>query len=86
MVSLLDTNGALGIAAAIAIFGGAVGTAWAQAAIGSSIMGVVAERPEEAMKLIVYMALPELILLLGFGVAFFLMGKMTGAEAAVAAQ
>jgi len=79
-----DNNGAIGIAAAIAMFGGAIGTAWAQASIGSSVMGVLAEKPEEAFKLIVYMALPELIVLLGFVVAFLLLGKISGTEAAVA--
>ncbi|MFA6489196.1 MAG: ATPase [Candidatus Micrarchaeia archaeon] len=80
-----DNAGAIGIAAAIAMFGGAVGTAWAQASIGSSVMGVLAEKPEEAFKLIVYMALPELIVLLGFVVAFLLVGKMElGGAAAVA--
>jgi len=71
-----DNNGAIGIAAAVAMFGGAIGTAWAQASIGSSVMGVLAEKPEEAFKLIVYMALPELIVLLGFVVAFLLLGKI----------
>ena len=71
----LENNGAFGIAAALAMAGGAIGTAWAQASIGSSIMGVVAERPEDTFKLIVYMALPELILILGFVVAFLLLGK-----------
>lgn len=79
-----DNAGAFGIAAAIAMFGGAIGTAWAQASIGSSIMGVVAEKPEEAFKLIVYMALPELIVLLGFVVAFLLQGQIAGAQAAAA--
>lgn len=79
-----DNNGAIAIGAAIAMFGGAVGTAWAQASIGSSVMGVLAEKPEEAFKLIVYMALPELIVLLGFVVAFLLLGKISGAEAAAA--
>ena len=78
-----DNNGAVGIAAAVAMLGGAVGTAWAQASIGSSVMGVLAEKPEEAFKLIVYMALPELIVLLGFVVAFLLVGKIE-AGAAVA--
>lgn len=73
---LLENAGAFGIAAAIALFGGAIGTAMAQASIGSSIMGVIAERPEDTFKLIVYMALPELILLLGFVVAFLLIGKV----------
>jgi len=73
---LLENAGAFGVAAAIALFGGAIGTGWAQAAIGSSIMGVLAERPEDTFKLIVYMALPELILLLGFVIAFMLMGQI----------
>ena len=82
---MLENAGAFGVAAALAMFGGALGTAWAQASIGSSIMGVVAEKPEEAFKLIVYMALPELIVLLGFVVAFLLIEEVQGAEAAVAA-
>ena len=79
-----NDNGAIAVGAAIAMFGGAVGTAWAQASIGSSVMGVLAEKPEEAFKLIVYMALPELIVLLGFVVAFLLLGKI-GAPAAASA-
>lgn len=82
---LLENAGAFGMAAAVAMFGGAIGTAWAQASIGSSVMGVLAEKPEEAFKLIVYMALPELIVLLGFVVAFLLIGEVKGAEAAAAA-
>ncbi|MCX8174862.1 MAG: ATPase [Candidatus Micrarchaeota archaeon] len=78
-----ENNGAIAIGAAAAMAAGAIGTAWAQASIGSSIMGVVAERPEDAMKLIIYMALPELIVLLGFVVAFLLIGKVeAGATAA----
>ncbi len=61
--------------------GSALATAWAQASIGSSIMGVLAEKPEEAFKLIVYMALPELIVLLGFVVSF-LMVQQLGVKAA----
>ena len=76
--AFLGPEAGIGIAAAIAIFGGAMGTAWAQASIGSSIMGVVAEKPEEATKLILYMALPELIVVLGFVVAFLLLGKIPG--------
>ena len=80
-----NDNGAIAVGAAIAMFGGAVGTAWAQASIGSSVMGVLAEKPEEAFKLIVYMALPELIVLLGFVVAFLLLGKITATPTAAAA-
>ena len=82
---LLENAGAIGVAAAVAMFGGAIGTAWAQASIGSSVMGVLAEKPEEAFKLIVYMALPELIVLLGFVVAFLLVGKLELGAAPAAA-
>lgn len=80
----IENAGAYGIAAAIAIFGGAIGTGIAQASVGSAIMGVVAERPEDTFKLIVYMALPELIVIFGFVVAFLLLGKTEGAAEAVA--
>jgi V/A-type H+/Na+-transporting ATPase subunit K len=79
--ALVGSDAGIALAAGIAIFGGALGTAWAQASIGSSIMGVVAEKPEEATKLILYMALPELIVVLGFVVAFLLLGKIGGAAA-----
>jgi V/A-type H+-transporting ATPase subunit K len=80
----IENAGAYGLAAAIAFFGGAVSTGFAQASIGAAIMGVVAERPEDTFKLIVYMALPELILLLGFVIAFLLMGKIPAVEEAAA--
>ena len=71
--TFLTRDAAIALSAGIAMAGGALATAYAQAAIGSSIMGVLAERPEEAFKLIVYMALPELLVLLGFVVAFLLL-------------
>ena len=79
----IENAGAYGIGAAIAILGGALGTGIAQASIGSAIVGYVAERPEDTFKLIVYMAIPELIVLLGFVVAFLLFGQI-GKETAVA--
>lgn len=78
--------GGIAMGAGIAMAGSALATAWAQASIGSSIMGVLAEKPEEAMKLIVYMALPELIVLLGFVVAFLMLGKIDIGAAEVVAH
>jgi V/A-type H+-transporting ATPase subunit K len=72
----LDKEGALALGAAIAIGVSALGTAWAQASIGSSIMGVLAEKPEEAFRLLVYMALPEIIVLLGFIMGFLIIAKL----------
>ncbi len=74
--AFLGPQAGIAIGAGMAMAGGALGTAWAQASIGAAIMGVLAEKPEEAFKLIVYMALPELIVLLGFVVAFLMVGKL----------
>ncbi len=70
---LFEGAGAIAIAAGLAIAGGAIGTAWAQSAIGSSAMGVIAERPEEASRLIIWLALPETMVILGFVVAAMMM-------------
>ena len=51
-----------------------MGTAWAQATIGSSAMGVIAEDPNQAMKLIIWIALPETIVVFGFAIAFLIIG------------
>ena len=75
---LLENTGALGIAAALAMIGGAVATAWAQASIGSAAMGVIAERSEEANKLLVYMALPETIVIFAFVIGILMTLKAVG--------
>ena len=62
----------MALGAGIAILGGAIGTAWAQAAIGSAAMGVIAEKPEQATKLIIWIAIPETIVIFGFVIALLL--------------
>ncbi|HXF81514.1 MAG TPA: V-type ATP synthase subunit K, partial [bacterium] len=39
-------DGLLGLAAALAVAFGAIGTAWAQSRIGAAAAGAIAERPE----------------------------------------
>ncbi len=68
--------GLLGLAAAIAVGLGAVGTAWAQSRIGAAAAGAIAERPEIAGLMLVFLALPETMIILGFLVAFFIIGKI----------
>lgn len=65
---------ALGAGAAIGI--GAIATGMAQASIGSNGMGVLAEKPEEFTKVLICLALPETIVILGFVIAFLLVGKI----------
>jgi|Deesub1362A_J573_1020465.scaffolds.fasta_scaffold00387_11 V/A-type H+-transporting ATPase subunit K len=64
----------IGLALAIGL--PALGTAWAQARIGSAGAGTLAERPEMAVWVLILLAIPETIVILGFVVAFMLLLKI----------
>lgn len=68
--------GLLGLAAAISVGLGAIGTAWAQSRIGAAAAGAIAERPEIGGLMLVFLALPETMIILGFLVAFFIIGRI----------
>jgi V/A-type H+-transporting ATPase subunit K len=76
ILQMLGDNGAYAIGAAIAIAGGAIATALVQSNVGSSGMGLIAEKPEEFGKVIMLFAIPETLVLFGFVVAFMLMGHI----------
>lgn len=59
-------------AAAVTMAVSAISAAFAQARIGSAAAGTLAERPESATYLIVLEALPEIIVLMGFVIAFMI--------------
>lgn len=61
------------VGAGIAIFGGALGTGLAQSSIGSAGLGLIAEKPEELGKALLFLVLPETILILGFVIAILIM-------------
>ncbi|HQT44827.1 MAG TPA: ATPase [Candidatus Micrarchaeota archaeon] len=67
--TFIDAAAAKYLAAGFAIGITALATAWAQATIGASAMGVIAEKPEESGKLLIYIALPETLVVLGLIVA-----------------
>jgi len=69
-------HGLLGLAAALAVFGGAIGTAWAQSRIGAAAAGAIAERPEIGGQMLIFLVLPETLIIFGFLVAFFIIGKI----------
>jgi V/A-type H+-transporting ATPase subunit K len=73
-MALLEKEGAMAIAAGLAMIGGALGTAWVQASVGAAAMGVIAERPEEGSKLLVWLLIPETIVVFGFVIAAKLAG------------
>lgn len=56
----------IAFSAALAIGLGAIGTAITQSAIGTAAMGVIAERPDDAGKLLIWLVIPETIVIFGF--------------------
>jgi V/A-type H+-transporting ATPase subunit K len=73
---LTMAHGLLGLAAAIAVAFGAIGTAWAQSRIGAAAAGAIAERPEIGGQMLIFLVLPETLIIFGFLVAFFIIGKI----------
>jgi V/A-type H+-transporting ATPase subunit K len=61
------------IGAGIAFAAGAIGTGYAQSKIGSAGAGTIAERPETFGSMVVLVAIPETMVILGFVVAAMLM-------------
>ncbi len=60
------------LGAALAFVGGAVATAWVQASIGSAGMGLLAEKDGKEGSLILFLAIPETLVILGFVIAYLI--------------
>ncbi len=65
----METKALMALAAALAIGLSAIATAWAQSRIGASGAGTLAEKPELAGTIIILLAIPETMVILGFVVA-----------------
>jgi V/A-type H+-transporting ATPase subunit K len=63
----------IAIAAAIAVGVSAIATAWVQSRIGSAGAGALAEKPEVRGSIIVMLAIPETLVILGFVVAVLIL-------------
>jgi V/A-type H+/Na+-transporting ATPase subunit K len=61
--------GLIAIGAGLAVGLGAIGTGLAQARIGSAGAGVIAEKPEALGTIILLIAIPETMVILGFAAA-----------------
>lgn len=61
--------GLIAIGAGLAIGLAAIGTGYAQGNIGSAGVGAIAEKPELIGNIILLVAIPETVLILGFAVA-----------------
>ncbi len=62
-------TGLIAIGAALAVGPAATATAIAQARIGAAGMGAIAEKPELTGRVIILVAIPETLVILGFAVA-----------------
>lgn len=72
------TLGLVAIGAGLAVGLAALGTGYAQGRIGSAGAGAIAEKPELTGRIILLVAIPETLVILGFAVAamaMVLLGK-----------
>ena len=66
----------LAFAAALSIGISAIATAWVQSRIGASGAGALAEKPELTATILIMLAIPETIVILGFVIAaMIILGK-----------
>ncbi len=63
----------IALAAALAVGVSALATAWVQSRIGSAGAGALAEKPEVRGAVIVMLAIPETLVILGFVVAVLIL-------------
>ncbi|MGV8176895.1 MAG: ATPase [Candidatus Bilamarchaeaceae archaeon] len=75
-LAALTTGGAVAIGAGLAIGLSAIGAAMSQGSVGAAAMGAVAERPELEKNVLIYLVLPEILAILGFVIAFMMLGKI----------
>jgi V/A-type H+/Na+-transporting ATPase subunit K len=65
----MDSSGLVAIGAGLAVGLAAIGTGIAQSRIGAAGLGVIAEKPQMLGQVILLIALPETMVILGFAVA-----------------
>lgn len=69
-------KGLVALAAGLAIVGGAFATAWAQASIGAAAMGAIAEKDGLEGRVLLFLALPETMVILGFVTAYLIISTL----------
>jgi V/A-type H+-transporting ATPase subunit K len=65
----MDATGLIAIGAGLAVGLAAIGTGLAQGRIGSAGVGIIAEKPDMVGLVILLIAIPETMVILGFAVA-----------------
>jgi len=68
--------GLIAVGAGIAIGASSMATAWAQANIGAAAMGLMAEKDGMEGKVLLFLALPETMVILGFVTAYLIISTI----------
>lgn len=69
-----SSKGQLAVGAGLAIGVAAISTAWAQKNIGTAAIGAIAEDRKNTVPSLIFVALPETIIILGFVIANSILG------------
>ncbi len=64
------------MAAALAMAGTGIATAWAEKVIGAASVGALAEKPELFGRVLPLIVIPETIVVFGLVIAFLLLGSV----------
>ncbi|MBI4399554.1 hypothetical protein HY570_02285 [Candidatus Micrarchaeota archaeon] len=67
-------TGLVAVGAGVAILGGAIGTGFAQSAIGAAGLGALSEKPEVGGQVLLYLVIPETIVIFSFVIAILTLG------------
>lgn len=67
-------TGLIGLAAALAVAGSAIGAGLAEAQIGAAAVGAMAEKEELFGKGLILTVIPETLIIFGFVIAFIILG------------
>lgn len=70
--------GLIAFAAALAIGVSAIATAMAMGTIGSAGVAALVERPQAFGQILIYLVIPETIIIFGFVIAFLINGQIHG--------
>lgn len=65
----MEVSGLVAVGAGLAVGLAAIGTGIAQSRIGAAGLGVIAEKPQMLGQVILFIAIPETMVILGFAVA-----------------
>ncbi len=78
IAAVTSGTGLIGVGAGLAIGLAAIATGYAQASIGAAGLGLIAEKDGQEGKVLLFLAIPETMVILGFVVAYLILTTLKG--------